>query len=516
MNRHHRREFLANVGRGMLISGVGASVAFDLGLASVGASEEKPKLTFGEIEPLVSLLQQTPANKLVTVLINKLNAGTELKTLVAAGALANARTFGGQDYIGYHTFMALGPAWAMSQELPESRRALPVLKVLYRNTARMQDSGGCEHEVLTPIEPSSATAGRNGGELLQTLTHECDVDGAEKAFAAMVAASPKDAYQALQCEIEDEADVHRVVLSWRAWSTLDLVGMEHAHTLLRQSVRYCVDTEKRMLAKKYPKSTIRTQLPKLFDQYKLVGKAIGTRRADDAWIDRFCELIYMTTPEKAADAAAAALAEGISSESVGEAIALAANALVLRDPGRKEAYPDKPVGSVHGDSIGVHASDSANAWRNIARVSNERNTYASLIVAAYHTAQGRHGTKLNTAAYPLPEQLSAVTETDGPALLKALDTAIREKDQFRATAIAVKYGAANLPERAIFDVLLGFAASEDGALHAEKFYRTVSEEFATTRPAFRWRQVAALARVTASEYGKTAVGYQQAKDLLKV
>ncbi|MFO0922727.1 MAG: hypothetical protein U0905_09600 [Pirellulales bacterium] len=33
--------------------------------------------------------------------------GTILKTLVAAGALANARTFGGQDYIGFHTFMAL-------------------------------------------------------------------------------------------------------------------------------------------------------------------------------------------------------------------------------------------------------------------------------------------------------------------------------------------------------------------------------------------------------------------------
>ena len=48
----------------------------------------------------------------------------------------------------------------------------------------------------------------------------------------------------------------------------------------------------------------------------------------------------------------------------------------------------------------------------------------------------------------------------------------------------------------MFDLLLRYAVSEDGALHAEKFYRTVSEEFAATRPAFRWRHLVALGRVT--------------------
>ncbi len=48
---------------------------------------------------------------------------------------------------------------------------------------------------------------------------------------------------------------------------------------------------------------------------------------------------------------------------------------------------------------------------------------------------------------------------------------------------------------------VGYAVSEDGRLHGEKYYRTVSEEFAATRPAFRWRQLTARARVTASAYG---------------
>jgi hypothetical protein len=66
----------------------------------------------------------------------------------------------------------------------------------------------------------------------------------------------------------------------------------------------------------------------------------------------------------------------------------------------------------------------------------------------------------------------------------------------------------------VFDLLVKYAVSEDGALHAEKFYRTVVEEFAATRPAFRWRQLVALARVTASEHGFPAPGYEESCDLL--
>lgn len=44
----------------------------------------------------------------------------------------------------------------------------------------------------------------------------------------------------------------------------------------------------------------------------------------------------------------------------------------------------------------------------------------------------------------------------------------------------------------------------------------VTEEFATTRPAFRWRHVVALARVTASEHGFAAPGQAEARRLLKL
>jgi hypothetical protein len=510
MSNHSRREFLADVGKGMLLASVGPALAADLGLASARAADGPERLSFGDREPLVALLQQTPADKLLSVLVEKLKAGTDLGSLVAAAALANARTFGGEDYTGFHTFMALAPAFEMARALPEEQRPLPVLKVLYRNTRRMQEFGGPRHEVLHPVAPAALPSDRPGGELLREATRRGDMGGAERTFAALARGPVGEAYNHLQYSVQDEVDVHRVVLAWRAWAVLDLAGKEHAHTLLRQSVRFCVREDRHS-----HNSHLRALLPKLLDQYHLLGRPAGKRPAEDGWVEHLAATIYGSDSGRAAEAAAAALAEGFSPEAVGEAIALAANRLVLCDPGRSkaDAEPGKPEGSVHGASVGVHASDAANAWRNIARVSNERNTVASLIVGAYHTGDQSGGQ--DQQPRPLPEQLEQVRSTDADALLRDAEAAVRAKDQARACAVVHRYGALGHPARSVFDLLLRYAVSEDGALHAEKYYRTVTEEFAATRPAFRWRQLVALARVTASEYGYPAAGYKEACRLLR-
>jgi hypothetical protein len=350
---------------------------------------------------------------------------------------------------------------------------------------------------------------RPGGEVLREATRKRDANAAEGTFAALAHDSAGEAYNSLQYTVQDEIDVHRVVLAWRAWATLELLGKEHAHTLLRQSVRFCVHEGG-------GGGGVRTALPKLLDQYKLLGRPIGTRTADDATVERLAMTIYGGNGNQAAEAVAAALADGMAPEVIGEAISLASNRLVLCDPGRKkdQVRPGKPEGSIHGASVGVHASDSANAWRNIARVSNARNTVCSLIVGAYHTAGQSGG--LNKQPYPLPEHLEKITAKDTDTLLRDTEAAIKDKDQARATALVYRYGEMGHAPRPVFDLLLKYGVSEDGALHAEKFYRTVSEEFVTIRPAFRWRELVALARVTASECGFPAPGYAEACKLLKV
>src|ERR1051325_5742254 len=512
---HTRREFLAEVGRGMLASAVGHGVANDLGLASAVAAETPDTLTFGSLEPLVCFMQETPTDKLLPALAGKFKSGTDLRRLVAAGALANARTFGGEDYVGFHTMMALAPALHMARELPGPLQPLPVFKVLYRNTNRIQEKGGRKAEVLHAVKSAPPGQGRPGAESVREAVRRQAVEEAERVFATLAQAGPSDALNDLLYTVQDHTEVHRVVLPYRAWDLLDLIGPEHAHTLLRQSVRYCVKAESWA-----HNDQARALLPKLLEAHKLLSLSPGTRAADDAWVDQLSQTIFKSAPYQAAEAAAAALAEGFSAAAVGEAISLAANQLVLRDRGRSplEESAGKPPGSVHGDSIGVHACDSACAWRNLARASNSRNTFACLILGAYQAAldrDARGGDFLHWDALPLSHHLTAIGPTDAPALLRETDEAIRQNLQAHAAALVHRYGELGHDPRPVFDLLLRYAVSEDGALHAEKYYRTVTEEFAATRPAFRWRQLVALARVTASEYGRPAPGMAEARDLLK-
>ena len=518
----NRREFLTDVGRGMIVASIGGSVAADLGLAPAFADDAPERLAFGKLEPLVRLMQETPAAKLLPTLVEKLRTGTELRDLVAAAAFANARTFGGEDYIGFHTMMALAPALHMSRELPAAQQPLPVLKVLYRNTNRIQETGGGKTEVLHPIAPAPISESGVTGETLRDAVRGKNTDEAEKIFAAIARGSAADALNGLLYTVHENTEVHRIVMPYRVWDLLELIGQEQAHTLLRQSVRYCLRSERGGRSATWDEP--RTLLPKLLDQHKLTGRTPGTRRAEDAWVDALSQTFCQSTGAQAAAAAAAALEEGFAPADIAEAISLAANQLVLRDPGRsaREEVVGKPMGSVHGDSIGVHASDSANAWRNLARVGNSRNTMACVILGAFQvafdrTANNNKEGNFNTwKQLPLQQHLDRISSMDAAALLREAEEAVRQNMQARAAAAVHRYGTLGKSPRPVFDMLLNFATSEDGALHAEKYYRTVTEEFAATRAAFRWRHLTALARVTASEFGRPAPGMAEARGLLKV
>src|SRR5581483_10913548 len=252
--------------------------------------------------PLVEFIRETPPDKLLPRAIEKVRAGTDLRQFVAAAALANARAFGGEDYVGFHTLMALVPAYQMSaEEKDEAHRPLAVLKVLVRNATRLQEFGAAK-ETLKPV---TAVAARTvpPPERLREASRRKDLAAAEATFAAQ-ATSPADALNNLMCMVDDGVEVHRVVLVSRSWDLLDFVGKDKAHTMLRQSVHYCVKAETGSV--KYD-AAVRELLPKLLD--RAAGSGRG-RSADDAWVAKLADTIFASSPADAAGAVAAALAEG--------------------------------------------------------------------------------------------------------------------------------------------------------------------------------------------------------------
>lgn len=519
MTQLSRREMLRDVGRGMFVAGLGAALTSDLGLGRLLADDASDRITFGDLDPLVDFIRNTPPDKFLAAAVKKLADGTDLKKLTAAAALANARAFGGEDYVGFHTLMALAPAYHISAEETDAKlRPLAVLKVLYRNASRLVASDAPTKDTLKPVaaikgEPATGTQ-------LRDAVRKVDAATAEKTFAAFCKGTPADALNPLMEMVDDATEVHRVVLVSRSWDLIDFVGQANTHTLLRQSVRYCLKSEA------YPNhvkhySEVRELLPKLLDQHKLAGKKLGGKTADDAWVGKLCDAIFSSSPTDAAGAAAEALAAGFTPDAIGEAITLAANQLALRDEGRPKGQTsaNKGVGSCHGDSIGVHGCDSANAWRHLAQLGDSRTTASSLILGAYQVSSdrgNRGGEFLKWEPYPRGEHAEKVKDVPADKLLSELETAIKANDQGRSAALAARLGEGSKADpKPLFALLRKYAVSEDGALHAEKFYRTSSEEFATARAAYRWRYLTALARVTASAYGAPAPGVGDAAKLLQ-
>lgn len=519
MSSRTRREFLAQVGRGSLIAAIGLGTAVDLGLASARAAEEEDRrLRFGKLESLVEMLQTSDGDAMLPRAIDKLKSGTSLQELVGAAALANARTFGGQDYIGMHTMMALAPCYQMSKRLAAEQAALPVLKVLHRNSRRISEVGGVDAEVLQAVAADPNIASTPDGRALLAAVNAKDFDRAEKLFAAIVEAGVEPALEELLIAVHDQQEVHRIVMPYRAYDLLGILGVEHAHTMLRQSVRYCVQQDKH----RHEAAGGRDVLPKLLDEYDLLDEnQPASRKADDAWLSGFAETLFKSTPAQAAESAAAALREGFSPTDIGMGLSLTANQLVLRDAGRpaNQARPEKPAGSVHGDSIGVHASDSANAWRHLARVGSRRNQAACCILGAHQVASdrvNRGGNFLDWQPYPTEEHLAALAKKEPKDLLALAESGIRENDQALTAAAVHQFCAMGGDPNAAFGLLLKYAITEDGALHAEKYFQTVAEDFADSPSALKSRHLIGLARVTASEHGHPAPGIETAKKLLGV
>src|SRR5262249_54385436 len=222
--------------------------------------------------------------------------GVALRELVASAAVANARAFAGHDYVGYHTFMALAPSFAMAELLPEKERALPVLKVIHRNSRTMGSGPGRPADRMGHAEPAELKGDQPAGKLMLEASRAKRLAEADGIFLAAAKNSLHDGYNELQDIVHDEVNVHRVVLAWRSWETIDFTGTDHARTLLRQSIHFCCDE------RNGGDQSIRALLPQLMEKYRLMDKKVGTKEGDDSWMEHLSQTVYGGTREDAAGA----------------------------------------------------------------------------------------------------------------------------------------------------------------------------------------------------------------------
>ena len=182
MKHWRRREFLSDVTRGMIVAGLGPSIASQLESLRRSPKKAPSHSTSASCIRWSISSNRRQRRSCSRILVKKMRSGdADLRQMIAAASLANAETFGGEDYVGYHTEMALVPALRMSKLMPEGRQALPVLKVLYRNADRIQQVGGGAKKTLRPVSGIALASDRalRDGEALRAATREGAMEKAE-------------------------------------------------------------------------------------------------------------------------------------------------------------------------------------------------------------------------------------------------------------------------------------------------------------------------------------------------
>jgi len=498
-----RRQFFAVLGGTLELAALGlAAPGLSPGLSRSRVLE---RLRFGPLDPLVDLLQETAPERILPLLVEELRGGLSLADLVAATALANARALGGSNYNGYHALMALIPSHEMARLRPGPLTALPVLKVVHRNVRFIHEAGKESEDTLTP-----PIAAEPGADFVQQL-HGGELVAAEASLAARAKASPSAAFERLQELVRQDSDVHRVVLSWRAFDLLRLAGEEQAATLLRQELHFCDDAARSRAERHQDEPEVARVVPALLESHDLVGRPRGTAAASDEWIEELSSRCFESDRRTSAEAVARALAAGIDPDDVSRALALAATRIVLFDRGQPRDAPGKPAGSVHGANHGVHSADAANAWRHIAELGSAVNGHASLIASAYHTG----GQRAELFPEPFDAGCAPSPESDATRLLAGIEGALGERDAQGAGALARRYTDLGHASGPLLELLQAAMVEQDGALHAEKYFWTSYEEQARARPAHRGLHLVALARVAASGCGFPAPGLAEARALLQ-
>jgi hypothetical protein len=473
------------------------------------------------VEPLVQFVEETTPEHIVARTHDRLAAGTPVKDMLLASALAVVRSSDlppGHHGGPLHPLAGLHAVRHSAARLPRQYAPLPVIQnVAVANKHIHSPAMGpyilaeaqavSEHDdVETTLEAFRAAAARG-------VYNACD----HYFLYLLQRLSPMQALEhLLHVAIpKNQLDDHYFLFPVFTWRALEFLGWEYAQYIGRAPVRYV---------------TRPTMPASLDDVDALIAKfgllerepRFATGADETAAITALADEIgrcgrFSAIPELLARA----LADGLSLEGTGEALSVGGSTLFLR--------------SQTGNPMDVHINTGANTRRYLLRQPelSLRTKLRALLV--WHTgpevmmAQRMLAPEVQpeparVAALPWHTQDDLLAEIEelisrlpvGERLPKAGLATWRSTDEVKhAAALAQQYADTGYAAEPLI-TLLGRIACRDNftEMHALKHHQATYEEFLATRPSLRWRHLVAAVQAAAISHGRIQDVYEHAAEMM--
>ena len=191
-----------------------------------------------EIEPLVRFLEETPRDRVIEGVTEKIRGGTSYRELLGALLLAGVRNIEPRPAVGFqfHAVLVVHSAHLASLSGPDSDRWLPILWAVndFKNSqARDARERGW---TMSPVEESRVPKPHQAREAFVDAMDRWDEEAADVATAGIVRSLGRgelfDLF-AFYASRDLRSIGHKAIYLANAWRTLGVMGWEHAEPVLR-------------------------------------------------------------------------------------------------------------------------------------------------------------------------------------------------------------------------------------------------------------------------------------------
>jgi hypothetical protein len=387
-----RREVLAGAG----------SLAFLSALPPARAAELRPRRgvqVAAELEPLVRLLEETPREKMVPVMLGKIRAGARYGDLLAATLLAGARGIRARP-VGFelHCVLAVSSAHLAAQAAADEReRWLPLLWAMdnFKRSQEIKRGKGEGGWVMPDLAAAKVPGLEQARPRFVQAMDRWDEEGADLAIAALARQAPAAELRELLFGYgaRDLRDLgHKAIYAANACRTLDVIGWRHAEPVLRSVTFACLahDGGNPARGDAAEDRPFRENVPRA----AALRAGWSQGRRDDGAARALAAGLRAASPGEASQAVAELLGAGVDPASVWDGLHLFAAELVLR----------------HAEIVSLHALTTTNALHHAFQTSGgdalrrRLLLHAPAFLAAFRGElgdDGRSGPHLDTLA-PAP------------------------------------------------------------------------------------------------------------------
>jgi hypothetical protein len=218
-----------------------------LAAADVKVKPETVQLN-DDIEPLVRLMEQTPRDKCVAAVADKIKAGTSYQQLLSAVLLAGVRGIKPRPVgFQFHAVLVVHSAHLASLAATDQDRWLPLLWAVdnfkISQATNAEKNGGW---MMPPSNETKLPAPAAAHKAFTEAMDDWNEEAADRAVAVLArTANPADVIEMFwRYGCRDFRDIgHKAIYVANAWRTLQTIGWRHAEPVLRSLVMALMEHE---------------------------------------------------------------------------------------------------------------------------------------------------------------------------------------------------------------------------------------------------------------------------------